>query len=143
MYLQLKRIESNDKQTIGHLFVKDNNHNTIAIFSTLELPWRDNLQQKSCIPVGKYQLVKRWSVRYSNHFHVTDVIGRSMILIHNGNFFNHTLGCILIGFYHKNMNNDGYLDVVHSKSAMSSLNALITQTFTYLEISDVRDIVVI
>lgn len=140
MYLELKRIEQNDKQTIGHLFVRNNTGNVLAIFSTIELPWRGNLIQKSCIPVGRYQLVKRWSIRYGHHFHVKDVLGRSLILIHQGNFFNQTLGCVLIGWYHADINGDKLLDVVDSKSAMKALNALVQHDSCYLSISDIRNL---
>lgn len=33
------------------------------------------------------------------------------------------LGCILVGLGHKDVNKDGYLDVVHSKDAMAQLLA--------------------
>jgi len=143
MYLELKRIEQNDKQTVGHLFVRNNASGVIAIFSTLELPYRKNQRNISSIPVGKYQVVKRWSLKYGHHFHILDVVGRSMILIHSGNYYKHTQGCVLIGYYHSDIDKDGLLDVVNSKIAMNALNALIAQKSTYLEVSDIRDLEVL
>jgi hypothetical protein len=140
MYLELKRIEENNKQTIGHLFVRNQDGGVLSIFSTLELPYRENKVQKSCIPTGKYQVVKRWSLKYGSHFHILDVTGRSMILIHKGNYYNQTLGCVLIGYYHSDINADGMLDVVSSTIAMNALNALITQKITYMEVSSVYDL---
>lgn len=140
MYLVLKRIQENDKQTIGHLFVRHNDGGVIAIFSTIELPDRGNQRNISSIPCGKYQVKKRWSIKYGNHFHIMDVMGRSMILIHKGNFYNQTQGCVLIGYYHSDINADGLLDVVNSGIAMNALNALLTDKSTYLEISSVYNL---
>lgn len=140
MYLELKRIEQNEKQTIGHLFVRNNAGGVVAVFSTLELPDRGNSRNISRIPVGKYQVIKRWSLKYGNHFHILDVMQRSMILIHSGNFYNQTQGCVLLGYYHSDIDNNGLLDVVNSNIAMKALNALVAQKSTYLEISDIRNL---
>lgn len=67
---------------------------------TLELPWRDNKPNISCIPNGEYfcQFMARSSSgKYKNVYHVQDVDGRTAILIHNGNTPDHTRGCILVG----------------------------------------------
>lgn len=143
MYLELKRIEQNEKQTIGHLFVRNNAGGVVAVFSTIELPYRNNSRNISSIPVGKYQVVKRWSFKYGHHFHILDVVGRSMILIHKGNYYKNTQGCVLVGYYHSDINNDGLLDVVQSGIAMNALNALLEQKSTYLEVSDIRNLEVL
>lgn len=140
MYLQLKRIHQNDKQTVGSLFVRNNSNDVIAIFSTLELPFRNNKRNVSSIPVGKYQVVHRTSLKYGRHFHVKDVVGRDMILIHSGNYHTQTQGCILIGYYHSDINGDNLLDVVESKKALAALRALLDQKSTYLEISDIYNL---
>lgn len=143
MYLELKRIQESEKQTIGHLFVRNNANACIAVFSTIELPYRENSRNISSIPVGKYKVVHRWSVKYGHHLHVLDVVGRSMILIHTGNYYTQTQGCILVGYYHSDINADGLLDVVESKKAMAALRALLEQKSTYLEISDIRNLEVL
>ncbi len=51
----------------------------------IELPWRENKQRLSCIPEGRYQLVKRYSQRYRWHLLLKDVPGRELILIHAAN----------------------------------------------------------
>ena len=62
---------------------------------TIELPWKDNQFQVSCIPEGTYTLKKRYSLRNGWHIHVTNVKDRLWILIH---CFNNALvesqGCI-------------------------------------------------
>ncbi len=57
----------------------------LALCHTIELPWRDNLHQVSCIPEGRYQLVKRYSDRFKWHLQLLDVTGRDLILIHPAN----------------------------------------------------------
>jgi len=52
---------------------------------TIELPWLNNKPGVSCIPEGRYELVKRFSVKYKWHLHVMNVVGRSLILIHCAN----------------------------------------------------------
>lgn len=62
---------------------------------TIELPWRDNLPQVSCIPEGTYSLVKRHSEKFRDHLLVENVQDRSLILIHPANNAIHELkGCI-------------------------------------------------
>ena len=62
---------------------------------TIELPWLDNLTQISCIPEGRYELVKRWSPKFNRHLQIMNVSRRSNILIHPANDALHELkGCI-------------------------------------------------
>jgi len=62
---------------------------------TIELPWKDNAPQISCIPEGRYQLVKRHSAKYGHHLLVKRVPKRSYILIHPANVALKELkGCI-------------------------------------------------
>ncbi len=69
-----------DKGTNGALIINGN-----FICFTIELPWRDNQRNTSCIPEGTYEVVPRFSHRFKNHLHVLDVSGRSLILIHPAN----------------------------------------------------------
>lgn len=52
---------------------------------TIELPWRDNTPQVSCIPEGDYPLIKWLSPNHGNCLLVEDVPKRSSILIHPAN----------------------------------------------------------
>lgn len=62
---------------------------------TIELPWLQNAAHISCIPEGRYQLIKYSSNRFKKHLAVLDVPGRSDILIHSANDAIHQLrGCI-------------------------------------------------
>jgi hypothetical protein len=52
---------------------------------TIELPWKNNQRQVSCIPEGKYELKKRWTRRFGHHFILLNVPDRSYILVHAAN----------------------------------------------------------
>lgn len=52
---------------------------------TIELPWKNNLAGVSCIPEGKYELVKRWSLKFGRHLQILHVSGRELILMHPAN----------------------------------------------------------
>lgn len=121
MKAQLYRIFKDEKQTLGELQIGD-----LMLF-TLELPdlnndgIEDNEVRKSCIPDGTYKVVKHNSPKFGWCFWVRDVPGRTAILIHPGNYYYHTLGCILVGMQQKDMNGDGLIDNVSSRAAMDML----------------------
>jgi Family of unknown function (DUF5675) len=67
---------------------------------TIELPWKNNQARVSCIPEGRYELVKRWSLKFGRHLQVMNVSGREYILIHPANEALRELkGCIAPVFY--------------------------------------------
>ena len=66
--------------TNGALFIKD----TFFGF-TIELPWNDNIKNKSCIPEGSYMLKARFSKKFHNHLILENVENRTLILIHPAN----------------------------------------------------------
>jgi hypothetical protein len=62
---------------------------------SIELPWKNNHTRVSCIPEGRYELVKRWSPKFNRHLQVLNVPKRNAILIHPANDALHELkGCI-------------------------------------------------
>jgi hypothetical protein len=52
---------------------------------TIELPWKENKPNSSCIPEGIYELRSRTSTKFHNHLEILDVPNRSYILIHPAN----------------------------------------------------------
>ena len=106
------------KATLGTAFLQGNNNFS---FKTLELPWKDNQQEISCIPEGVYRVKKRWSEKYEWHYHILNVPGREFILIHWGNFTREILGCILPGMKHVDIDGDGIIDVTESRKVMESI----------------------
>lgn len=72
---------------------------------SLELPWRNNQKNISCIPARNYCCSKRYSQKHGHHLIIEDVPNRSYILFHPFNHINETEGCIGVGshfVYHKN-----------------------------------------
>ena len=51
----------------------------------IELPWQNNHARVSCIPEGRYELKKRWSLKFRRHLQVMNVVRRDGILIHPAN----------------------------------------------------------
>lgn len=115
----LTRISDDGRQTLGHLKLINGKKELNLV--TLELPWKDNERQKSCIPKGVYEVKLRWSQKYGTHYHVLNVPNRDLILIHSGNFNKDTKGCILVGKKFADLNKDGLLDVAMSRDAMNEM----------------------
>ena len=69
--------------------------NGTIVCYTIELPWLGNQKRISCIPEGEYILQKRFSPKFKWHFHLMNVPGRDLILIHPANDAKkELLGCI-------------------------------------------------
>lgn len=126
--IRIKRVRYEDKQTLGNAIVMDGN-DVVYTFLTLELAWKDNKKRESCIPTGIYDVVKRNSPKYGDHFHVLDVPERDMILVHRGNYYTDILGCVLPGDSYRDLNKDGYVDVLNSKATMKRLVDLMPDKF--------------
>lgn len=75
----LKRGPSTDQGTFGVLTFGND------VVHSLELPWRDNMRQKSCIPVGQYVCALVKSPRFGSVYGIQNVPGRSHVLIHSAN----------------------------------------------------------
>lgn len=114
------------EQTIGELFVDG-----VEFCKTLELKWLNNERCASCIPEGSYHVVKRTAHenRKYNHFHVTNVPGRTYILIHIGNYKTDSLGCILVGDRYIDLNKDGLVDVANSTATLKRLYDAVPDEF--------------
>lgn len=64
---------------------------------TLELPWKENQTDVSCIPAGDYTVISHNSVEHPNTWEITNVPNRTEILIHEANTVADLLGCIGAG----------------------------------------------
>ena len=97
--VEIFRLRRSNQGTEGLLVSEDFN------CRTLELPWRENRRQISCIPAGIYDVEMRLSNKYGRIYWVRKVPDRTYILIHSGNyagdkskgFKSHVMGCILLG----------------------------------------------
>jgi hypothetical protein len=92
MELTLLRTENTEDGVFGLLTVGH------AQLATCEDDWKNNQPSESCIPAGRYKLV-RTMYHHGGYecFWITDVPGRSRILIHRGNTEEDTKGCVLVG----------------------------------------------
>lgn len=124
----LKRFDYTEKQTNGVLTIF-NESDTVFTCYTLELPDLCNAKRISCIPSGTYKVVIRFSKKFGKHFHITDVNGRSYILIHSGNFYTQILGCVLVGDSLLDINRDGVKDVLNSRKTLKKLLKLAPNGF--------------
>lgn len=120
-----------ETQTEGELEIFDEETGELEfICKTLELPYRDNERNVSCIPEGFYDVVPRQSPKYGNHLHITGVPNRSLCLFHHGNYVGSPnpktglpdiRGCVLVGKDHIDITGDGIKEVTASKNTMKEL----------------------
>lgn len=101
--VRIIRTETSDHGTLGRLVAEDGWQCV-----TLELPWRDNRPNISCIPPGKYPVLWGISPRFKRYYYrLQQVPERSGVMIHAGNLAGdaslglrtHVQGCILLGKY--------------------------------------------
>lgn len=104
--------------TNGALFVSDR-----FLCHTIELPWRGNRPNVSCVPEGTYELVPRFSKKFNNHLILKNVAGRSLILLHPANDAQKELrGCIAPVTYL-----GGTGKGIYSKQALDKILSLVHQ----------------
>jgi hypothetical protein len=99
--------------------------NDKRICHTIELPWLENLRQKSCIPEGEYILQERYSSKFKWHLHLLNVPGRDAILIHPANdALKELKGCIAPVTL-----NTGIGKGSDSRKALSKIQSLVNEAF--------------
>ena len=128
MKVFLIRLQKQDKQTLGNYLIYDGLE-LKGMFKCLELPWKDNQRNISCIPEGTYPVVKRFTDRRGWHFHIKNTEPRTWILIHKGNYNFDIQGCQLPGMGFSDMNKDGYLDVFSSTIALEKMIEILPDEF--------------
>lgn len=124
----LARFESSDLGTYGRFTVPG-----FSCFFT-ERPWLNNQKQISCIPAGLYVCKWHKSPKFGWCYEVTNVPGRGNILIHAGNYYWNSHGCLLpckkLGYI------DGKKAGLLSKPAVLALNTFFNKQSFLLEIRD-------
>jgi hypothetical protein len=100
--VEIFRTPSGDDGTFGNLLIASSGFRC----RTVELPWRDNAPDISCIPPGTYIGRWLWSQKHLRFlFHLVGVPGRDVIEIHSANlagdvskgFVSQLLGCLAPG----------------------------------------------
>lgn len=124
--LVINRLAKLDDRTLGRLIVFSG-LDIVGTFTTLELPFRNNEKQKSCILSAFYTVEPRTSPKYGKHLLVNGTAPRELILLHHGNYPKDTQGCIIVGTGFGDIDNDTKLEVTSSKAAMKKLVELVQE----------------
>ncbi len=127
-------------EILGHLMVFEDlpggGSRLVFECKTLELGWKNNEANVSCVPAGFYNIVFEWSPRFKEKlWELKGVPGRSEAKIHVSNYYTEIQGCIAVGDMHINLNSDSYPDVRNSRNTLNRLhNILSDQTKSTIRI---------
>ena len=132
--MELIRIEYGKTETLG-VILKGGK----ILCYTLELPWKDNQNDISCIPTGIYECKRFRNEKFPNTFEITNVPNRTGILFHSGVTHKDILGCIItgrdVGWY------NGDRAIFSSKDSHKILMTAYKDVDTFLlRISNVREV---
>lgn len=135
--ISLVRYKTSDEGTLGKIEVDG------KTFHTIELPWRENQNDISCIPIGSYRCDFTMSQRFKKKLYlVGPVEGRAGIRIHSANlagdskkgFVAQLNGCIALG---KSAGEIAGQDaVLSSKEAINEFHEILKGESFILEIID-------
>lgn len=123
MQATLIRTHSGDEGTFGVLAIAG----SPRVLYTVEPPWVDNAQNRSCIPCGTYPCEWTRSPSRGWLYQLADVPGRTAVQLHVGNFaggeghLSNSQGCILPGLKLGKLS--GQAAVLSSREALAYLHA--------------------
>lgn len=125
MNVTITRNSDDGVETLGTLIAEANG----ATFTcnTLELPWKGNQHDVSCIPKGVYH-VSIQPFHETNRYELTPTTPRTGIFMHEGNYYNDSLGCILLGVKPSDINADGQVDVTSSVNTVQAFMKFMNNT---------------
>jgi len=129
----LLRLRDDGQETLGALVVYDELEKVFECKS-LELPWKGNKTDISCIPRGMYHVNHRSSPKYGDHLIIEDVVYRTHILIHVANYFSDIKGCVGVGKSYADINGDGVIDITSSRNTLKELVNIVPVAGMSLEI---------
>ena len=110
--IKIIRTSLNTNSITGELYVKG-----AFVAHTLELPWNNNKSYISSIPDGKYSANLRYDKPDGWRIELKNVVGRTGVQIHLGNYPADIEGCVLVG--KKVVNKENRLE--QSKKAYADL----------------------
>ena len=126
MRIEIHRQKHLDKQTLGYLYIVDENDEILFSCDTLELPWKENKKNISCVPLGNYKCVLEYSARFKKDlWELKKVPNRSECKFHSANYFYQLNGCIALGNGYDDIDNDNWTDVLNSKDTMKEFHELL------------------
>jgi hypothetical protein len=121
--IKIVRTWGDKNQTLGSCTVHDESNKILFSAVSLERGWRDNQNNISCVPLGRYILVLEWSNRFKTDlWEIKNVPNRSECKFHSANYWFQLNGCIALGQSLKDINKDGYNDVTSSVNTMKAFH---------------------
>lgn len=93
--LHLRRGKSTEKSTPGELYLPDG---SFACHTLEDVCRKEKIQNMTAIPAGRYEVIIGWSDRNQRLMpRLLEVPFFKGILIHSGNYPEHSSGCVLVG----------------------------------------------
>ena len=124
MDIILQRLTTSDNGTFG-ILIKDDR----PFLVTLELPWKDNQRNISCIPAATYKATKVFSEHFQKYlFILSNIVNRDAVEMHIGNDIRDTHGCILLGMQYSLAS----YAIVNSKLAFDSFMSMMPDEFNLI-----------
>ena len=119
------RLRDFPDRSLGHLYAY-RGENRVAEFKLLELPDRENKQNISRIPAGKYRVRVEKDDHYGLYLRIiSPVPGRERVLVHFGCFPRNTRGCLLVGMIFADLDSDGLPDINATREAVDRLCSIV------------------
>ena len=126
------------EQSLGRLYVRDENGCIIFQCECLERSYKDNERNISSIPEGTYPLILEYSNRFNTDlWEIKNVPNRSECKIHSANYWFQLNGCVALGKNRKDINNDGFADVTSSKNTVKAFHNIMTGTMARIIVSNI------
>jgi len=116
-----------EKEVLGHLFVieenSDGSSKVIFECKTLELAWKNNDNNISCVSTGFYELTLEYSPKFDRLlWEIKGVPDRKEAKIHVANYYTQIEGCIAVGDLHTHLNDDNIPDVQNSRKTLKKFH---------------------
>jgi len=118
MRLLIERFAYTRYGTLGQFDLEADDGAGLVAGYTVELPWRDNRVNESCIPVGGYRAIRHDSPTFGSTLWLQDVPERTEILVHVANSPADLDGCIGPGDDYGWWGERGELAVWHSQDTL-------------------------
>lgn len=114
--------------TTGEVTVRNEQGQRIGFFKSIELPWKDNKTNVSCIPEGEYVVEHTYSHAFKCKLYlITKIRDRWGVRIHPANYVSELRGCIALGEALRDINKDGLIDVTSSRKSVKEFEKLLNK----------------